>query len=769
MIKVYNSSGRIIPVLWLLVIAGAAFPNVTMNKIFSNNMVLQHGMPVPVWGTASSGENVSVQFNGQTKSAGTGANGTWRVTLDSMEIRNSPMQMVVKGANTITLTNVLIGDVWLCSGQSNMAHNMDFFACDTNLAAGMNSVRISNGSSWAVCAPTTVGSFSATAFFYGKVLYDSLKIPIGLIVSAYGGSRIECWLTIPSILADPDLDTSMIIAGVSAFKVGNLYKTSIAPLIPFAIRGAVWYQGESNTSLKDWPEKYNYRFEKLISGWRSEWGQGDFPFYYVQLPNFKSGDDWPTTREAQRCALRDVKNTGMAIILDIGDSLNVHPADKADVGYRLGLVALSQTYGHVNSARSGPLVKRMYLWGDTVHVSFDNIGSGLTAKNGTLSGFEITSNNINFVAATAAIQNNEIIVYKSGTKVSNARYAWTSNPTPSLFNREGLPATPFRTYFSDTSMPELNDAIGSESGTVTLRFSERVTVGCAIDISNFKISNGVTVSSAKIQPDMMTVVLQTSALQKNNRYVLTLSGIKDLANNFYSMPQTQKTFFAGPASVKLTGTVIGKGLATAGNGYQNALDNNTTTFSDCTGDTLYAGYDFGVGADKKNYITGIRYMPRLKNGPKMLFRSFEASQDGITWLPLYSIISTPIDSYFVTAPIAFSTAFRFVRYNGTGGNLDASEIEFYGFSSDQIIPVNDGRKAAENSIAGSHATVTSVKIYDLTGRCVLKIKKDGHDAMSLGKIRVNSIALRNGLLQGMYVVQFGTSDNAVIAKKMMRF
>ncbi len=744
----------------------ASWPNVTLNRLFATNMVLQHGMPVPVWGTASSGENVSVQFNGQTKTAIAGTDGSWKINLDSMGISNAPLQMTVKGANSITLTNILVGDVWLCSGQSNMGNSMDFFNCDSNLAAGLNSVRINNysgGKAWAECSPNTIGSFSATAFFYGKTLYDSLGIPIGLIESAYGGTIIELWLSFQSILDDPEIDTSKVVQGT--FKAGYFYKTLIAPLMPFGIRGALWYQGESSAALKYWPEKYNYRFEQLINGWRAAWGQGDFPFYYAQLPNFKSGDDWPTIREAQRLTGRDIKNTGMGVTIDIGDSANIHPADKADVGLRLGLVALSKTYGHTIPASPGPLVKRMYLRGDTAHLTFDYAGSGLMAKNGTLSGFEITSDNISYVPATAALQGNEIVVYKPGSKVVNARYAWASNPSVSLFNREGLPASPFRTYFADTSMPQIADAIGADSGTVTIRFSERVTVGSVIDISNYQISNGVTVSSAMIQPDMMTAVLQTSPFQKNNRYVLTLSGMKDLANNAYSMPQTQRTFFVGPASVKLTGAIIGKGTGMAGNNYQNALDNDATTFSDCTGDTLYVGYDFG--ANKKNYITSIRYMPRLNYGFRMMSRSFESSQDGVTWSPLYTIASPPVDSYFVTVPIGFSTPFRFVRYNGTGGNLDVSEIEFYGFGSDQITPIRDNQRAVENAMSVPHGAITSVRIYDLSGRCVLQNQVNAR--MSFDKASVSSIVQRKVLPKGMYIVRLVADDNNSVEKKTVRF
>jgi len=323
---------------------------------------------------------------------------------------------------------------------------MTFFGSDTNLAAGMNTIRLSSGGAWAECNPTTASSFSATAFFYGKVLYDSLKIPIGLITEAAGGTIVERWMSTQSIINDPDLDTSTVVQ--SPAKAGDLYRGSIAPLIPFAFRGVIWYQGETNAVSAYWPDKYQARFKELIDGWRKAWGNGDFPFYYVQLPNYKL-DQFLIIREAQRLTLSNVQNTGMAITIDIGDSMNLHPTDKADVGHRLALVALDKTYGHSNLVSSGPLFKEVYIKGDTAHLSFDYVGSGLVVKGGQLSGFEIASTDTHFVAATAVIMNNQVLVFKPGSKVINVRYAWAPNPKATLYNKEGLPASPFRTYSSD--------------------------------------------------------------------------------------------------------------------------------------------------------------------------------------------------------------------------------------------------------------------------------------------------------------------------------
>jgi sialate O-acetylesterase len=444
-------------------LAVAGWSNVTMNALFTNNMVLQHGMAVPVWGTASAGENISISINGQTKTAVAASTGAWKVVLDSLSV-GGPFQMVVHGANTITLTNVMVGDVWLCSGQSNMELQVSACGYDTTaVAAGLSKIRLKNLRSsvgWAECSTTTVGPFSAAAFFFAKHIYDSLKIPIGLMQSTYGGTPIEVWMSIQSILDDPDLDTSTVIQG--AFKAADLYKSAILPAIPIAMRGALWYQGEANAAKAFWPNKYQARMGELIKGWRAAWGQGDFPFYYVQLPNYNSGDDWPTIREAQRLTLKDVNNTGMAITIDIGDSANIHYRDKADVGYRLSLVALEKTYNHSKIVGSGPLFKSLQIKNDTAHLSFDYAGSGLLAKNGTLQAFQIaTATDTNFVNASASISSREVIVYKPGSKIARVRYAYASNPQSTLYNKEGLPASPFLSTASDITGVERNSPINA--------------------------------------------------------------------------------------------------------------------------------------------------------------------------------------------------------------------------------------------------------------------------------------------------------------------
>ena len=466
-------------------------PAITMNRLFTDNMVLQHGMALPVWGTAAAGEKITVKLNGQTKTATAGATGAWKLKLDSLAI-GGPFQMVIQGSDTltgagnITLGNVMVGEVWLCSGQSNMTISLNNFYNPNIEAAGLNNVRLFSEKSdivgvgpWNECTPATAAKFPATAFFVGKILSDSLKIPIGIIVGAVGATMIEEWLSTQSILDDPDLDTAQVFTDGSdggfpgGNKGGGLYRAVIAPLIPFAIRGMFWYQGEWNTSANKHPEKYQNRFTELLKGWRTEWDQGDFPIYFVQLPNFKSRDDWATIREAQRLNLKSVANTGMAIAVDLGggvpgfpDSTELHPRDKKDVGYRLVLPALAHTYGHKILAASGPLFKSLSIRNDTAHLSFEYIGSGLTAKNGSLGGFEIAvANDTNYVAAYASIAGSEVLVYKPGSNITRVRYAWASNPTATLYNKEGLPASPFQTYSTDvTGLAGKGIAAGHEAG-----------------------------------------------------------------------------------------------------------------------------------------------------------------------------------------------------------------------------------------------------------------------------------------------------------------
>ncbi len=472
-----------------MLLAYSAFSNVTLNRLFASNMVVQHGMPVPVWGTASAGESVSVQFDGQTKTVVTPSNGSWKVILDSMSIDTIAQQIVVKGANTITLGNVLIGDVWYCTGQSNMQFNLSAFGYNaTTEAVGMSNVRLltqtdTNGT-WNVCSASTAGGFSATAFFFGKYLYDSVKVPLGLICSGVGATFIWQWMSPQSVTADGDPalasascpscggDTT---GGINGKVTSGLYLRYIATAIPLAVKGIIWYQGEWDANDNNWCKSYLKHLQELVSGWRTAWNIGNVPFYYVQLPGYAANSgNWPLVRESERLGLKSISNTGMAITIDIGDSASFHPTDKRDVGYRVALVALEKSYGHQNMVGSGPLFKSFYVSQDTAHLAFDYIGTGLVSKNGSLNGFEIAPKDSDFTAASAIIRGNEVLAFKAGSKVTNVRYAWVPYPSPAvrLFNQQNLPASPFRTYASDVvAISEVPNGRPAASGVAFRKIS----------------------------------------------------------------------------------------------------------------------------------------------------------------------------------------------------------------------------------------------------------------------------------------------------------
>jgi sialate O-acetylesterase len=633
--------------------------DVTLAPLFADNMVLQSGMPVPVWGRADPGETVTVSFAGQVKETRAGADGKWTTRLEPLTVSSEPSEMTVKGANQIALRNVLVGEVWLCSGQSNMAMGIgeDFGGKEAIAAADKPLIRLVTVSlqaepqpcgspksgRWVVCSPTTL-RFSAVGYYFGRELHDRLGVPVGLIQAAVGGTTAQSWTPLDALKADPalaryvgqyaadsntsdaefaqrgeaartlgvamservkdpgnakeregwqtpgadlsaweqvdvpvgwfqdkhiygsiwyrrgievpdhwagkdlvlklglvdDYDTTyfngekvgaigpetpewwltprlyripgkLVKAGENtiAVRVFNdfgsggfysppmdmrlvraddegasvglaghwwrrveearksfplipptvikercnvpsfLYNGMIAPLVPFALRGVAWYQGEFNAD-----EAYTYRrlLPAMIHGWREQWGQGAFPFYIVQLPNFHAvakqpqESSWAELREAQALTVGNTFNTGLAVTLDIGEAGNIHPRNKHDVGVRLALVALARTYGQ-NVEDSGPVCKSMRMEDGALQLFFDPKGGGLVTKGaGPVKGFVICGVDRRFVWADARIENDTVRL--SSPEVRNpvaARYAWATNPDCNLYGKNGLPAAPFRT------------------------------------------------------------------------------------------------------------------------------------------------------------------------------------------------------------------------------------------------------------------------------------------------------------------------------------
>lgn len=449
---------------------GGASAAVKLPAVIGDNMVLQRDAPVPIWGWADKGEEITVAIAGQRLTTKADQNGRWKVVLAKLEAGET-LEMIVQGSSgsTITLKNILVGEVWVCSGQSNMAWGIGKFAETEGdiAAADYPQIRLlqvgqkkasepaaNMDAAWVPCTPESIlakGSyadrcgFSATAYYFGRQLQKSLNVPVGLIGASVGGTAAELWTSRKAMEADPALKP--LINGESS----RLYNGMIAPLIPYAMRGVIWYQGESNVPRA---QQYGTLFPAMIADWRAHWGQGDFPFGFVQLAPFDyvkvnlaaSPEDCAELREAQSMTLNSVPNTGMVVTMDITDPKDLHPNNKQEVGRRLALWALAKVYGH-DIAYSGPIYKSMAVEGKTIRLQFDHIGGGLVASDGKpLTDFSIAGTDQSFIPATATIDSNSIVVTNDQVAQPVAvRFAWRDDATPNLANKEGLPASPFRT------------------------------------------------------------------------------------------------------------------------------------------------------------------------------------------------------------------------------------------------------------------------------------------------------------------------------------
>lgn len=474
--------------------------------IFSDHMVLQNGVNVPVWGMAAAGAEVRVAIAGQEEKAAAGADGKWRVDLSPLTASAEPATLSISGdGGAREIKDVLIGEVWLGSGQSNMAMTVsrakDFEKEKaTAVLPGLRvfTTQMQNSATakddckgeWKVCTPETVGSISATGFFFARELHRELKKPVGLVISAVGGTPIDAWLdgaaqrAVPELqplfapaAAEPAFDAAKakadheaavakwreearaarkagkppgraprnpLIARERKANVGGLFNGMIAPLIPFAIRGAVWYQGEANST----PEKarfYQHQLPLLVTDWRQRWG-AEFPFAWVQLPNFLgNGRDWPTVREAMAKTLR-LPKTGMAVTIDIGDTRDIHPKNKQEAGRRLSLWALSQVYGRGDVVFKGPSLASHEERGAEMVVRFSDAEGLKTTDGAPPPAFQIAGEDRAWHPAVARIEGTTVILKADGVaKPVAARYAWENDPKCTLVNAAGLPAAPFRT------------------------------------------------------------------------------------------------------------------------------------------------------------------------------------------------------------------------------------------------------------------------------------------------------------------------------------
>lgn len=496
----------------------AALAEVKPHAMFTDHMVLQRGQGTPVYGTADAGEQVTVTFAQlPPKSVAADAQGKWRVDLDLAEA-GGPFELTVAGpANTVKFSDVLVGDVWICSGQSNMEWalkganngadevakadhpNIRLFYVKKKIAIEPTDKVEGN---WQVASPKSAAGFSAVGYFFGRDLNQQLDVPIGLINSNWGGTPAQAWTPEASLAGQPaltayvDTKTKSIAAWPAerekwqaatkawdeefgpksnnpATRPGastkpaprrpgapmgpesphlptGLFNGMINPLVPYGIKGAIWYQGESNASKA---AEYRTLFPTMITSWRQSWGRGDFPFYHVQLANFMArkpqpGESaWAELREAQSLTAATVPNGGQAVIIDIGEEKDIHPRNKQDVGKRLALVALAKTYGK-EIEYSGPAYESMTVEGNATKVKFAHVEGGLISKpEGAVKGFAIAGDDKKFHWADAKIEGKDTIVLTSPEvpKPAFVRYGWADNPEVSLYNGAGLPASPFRT------------------------------------------------------------------------------------------------------------------------------------------------------------------------------------------------------------------------------------------------------------------------------------------------------------------------------------
>ncbi len=483
---------------------GALAADLRLPSVIGSNMVLQRDTAAPVWGWAKAGGEVTVSIGAQAKTAKAGADGRWEVRLDPLPAGGPHQIGIASGGEKIVLDNVLVGEVWLCSGQSNMEWSLRASANPEEeiKAAQHPNIRLFHipkaaastpqddvRAAWAECAPGPATHFSAVGYHFGLHLHKELDgVPIGLIGSAWGGTRIEPWTPIAGfeavekvkgigdgakeILARRD-DTAGFIAAADKWVADlkgaaaagrplppapqmptplnhtsptGLYNGMINPVVPYALRGAIWYQGESNNGEG---MLYHEKMKALIAGWRKVFRKPELAFHFVQLAPFsyRNGENTlPYIWEAQAATLK-VPGTGMAVITDIGNVRDIHPRNKRGVGERLALWALAKDYGKTSTVYSGPLYKSMAVEGDRVRLKFAHVGGGLVSRDGKpLSDFTIAGEDGKFVPAEAAIEGGDVVVRAAGVAApKHVRFGWHHMVNPNLANKAGLPAGPFKT------------------------------------------------------------------------------------------------------------------------------------------------------------------------------------------------------------------------------------------------------------------------------------------------------------------------------------
>jgi sialate O-acetylesterase len=498
-----------------LLSAVRAGAEVRLHPLFTDHAVLQQGMSVPVWGWADADERVTVEYAGQKVSANADAQGRWRIRLSSLAASAVPSTLRVIGKNTVEVQDVVVGEVWVASGQSNMEWPLrDSANPEPDIASAANAnIRLFTvpklrayqpvqtiAAAWAPCTPDAARNFSAVAYYFGRDLQKARSVPVGLIHTSWGGSPAEVWMSDDALRAHPayvrdvldvwplelvghlkrtqDWEKARDAAKAKGenftqgrpyrpWQPSELYNGMIAPLIPYAIKGAIWYQGESNAG-RAW--QYRSLFADMIRNWRHDWGQGNFTFLAVQLAPWDANrrrsleeitakpvdSSWAELREAQSYAAEVLPKVGVAVITDVGDKDDVHPTKKQPVGARLALLARKIAY-HESITSHGPLYNSHRISGNKIVVNFKGEAAGLEVKGDKLTGFSIAGKDGKFIWANAQISGPDNVIVSS-PQVPHpvaARYGWADYPVVNLYNSEGLPASPFRTdHFNITTQPK---------------------------------------------------------------------------------------------------------------------------------------------------------------------------------------------------------------------------------------------------------------------------------------------------------------------------
>jgi len=505
-----RTMAKVLLVALLPLLATVAQASVVLPDVIGEGMVLQRERAVPIWGTADPGEQITVRFAGQAKKAIADKGGKWLVRLDAMRASATPATMTIEGNNKVELKGILVGEVWLVAGQSNMQRLLSETANGAEAIAAANQplIRLFNVSrqvafkhaspplaTWHACTPESVKQFSAAGYYFAVELQRELQVPIGVINSSYGGSQAEAWTPVEYLVASPDLKPTVdrtkvwdeerprvkaqydealkkwreeaekakaigarpqpspsVPDALREYRIASsIYDGMIAPLIPFSLRGAAWYQGESNEARA---QQYGILLPVMIKAWRERWGQGEFPVAIVQLPNYRDSKDepadeaWSHLREAQRLTALTTSTTGLIVTIDIGEARDIHPKNKLDVGKRMARWALADVYKQ-KLVKSGPTFQRAKVEGSKIVLTFVDVGEGLRIRDADkLSEFAIAGEDHKWHWTEAKIVGKNRVEVWSATvpQPLAVRYAFNNNPkNPNLTNETGLPAAPFRT------------------------------------------------------------------------------------------------------------------------------------------------------------------------------------------------------------------------------------------------------------------------------------------------------------------------------------